>query len=122
MKKTMMGIALALLALAGCRREDVREFAVGVPALPPSNTNAIHNALAGCVGVDVGSLKFDFETRRVTVRYDSMQTAKTNILVAFAKIGLEAFTELRRGEHVVTNSVRPDQMAYVTNATSNARR
>ena len=52
MKKTMIGIALALLALAGCRQKDVREFTVEVPALTQTNevavTTAIRNALAGC--------------------------------------------------------------------------
>lgn len=122
MKKMMIGISLALLALAGCRLKDEKEFVVEVPALAQANTNAVHNALAGCVGVDVASLKFDLEKHRVTVRFDSMQTAKANILFAIAKTGLEAFTELKNGANVVTNSVKPEDTAFVTNTTSNARR
>ena len=63
MKKTMIGIALALLALTGCRQKDVREFTVEVPALTQTNevavTTAIRNALAGCCGIDMASLQFD---------------------------------------------------------------
>ena len=109
MKKMMIGISLALLALAGCRQKDIRDFDVEVPALTQANTNAVRNALAGCSGVDVSAIKFDVENRRVTVRYDSMQTAKKNIEFALAKIGLEA------------NGVKPDDVTYVTNTTSNAR-
>ena len=90
MKKMMIGISLALLALAGCRQKDIRDFDVEVPALTQANTNAVRNALAGCSGVDVSAIKFDVENRRVTVRYDSMQTAKKNIEMAIAKVGYAA--------------------------------
>ena len=120
MTKTMIGIALALLAFAGCRQKDVRDFDVEVPALTQENEGAVRNALAGCVGVDMSALKFDLEKHRVTVRYDSMQTAKANILFAIAKIGLEASAEFKSEGKTVTNSVKPKDAAYVTNATSNA--
>ena len=94
MKKTMIGIALALLALAGCRQKDVRDFAVDVPALSQENeaavSGAIRIALAGCVGVDMSSVQFDSANHRVTLRYDSMQTAKKNIEMAIAKAGFAA--------------------------------
>ena len=120
MKKMMIGISLALLAFAGCRLKDERDFTVEVPALTQANMNDIRNALAGCSGVDASALKFDLENRRVIVRYDSMQTAKANILFAIAKIGLEASAEIKSGANIVTNNVKPEQMTYVTNATSNA--
>ena len=94
MKKTMIGIALALLALTGCRQKDVREFTVEVPALTQTNevavTTAIRNALAGCCGIDMASLQFDSANHSLRLRYDSMQTAKKNIEMAIAKIGYVA--------------------------------
>ena len=108
MKKMMIGISLALLAFAGCRLKDERDFTVEVPALTQANMNDIRNALAGCSGVDASALKFDLENRRVIVRYDSMQTAKKNIEFAIAKIGYQA------------NDVKASDVTYVTNATSNA--
>ena len=94
MKKTMIGIALALLALAGCRQKDVRDFAVDVPALSQENeaavSGAIRGALAGCCGIDMSTLEFDSANHCVKMRYDSMQTAKKNIEMAIAKVGYVA--------------------------------
>ena len=102
MKKTIIATALALLAFAGCRQRDVRDFAIDVPALSPESagavTNAISQALFGCVGVDKSSIRFDSANHRVTLRYDSMQTAKKNLEFAIAKAGFEA------------NGVKPDQV------------
>ena len=113
MKKMMIGISLALLALAGCRLKDEKEFVVVVPALTKTNevavTTAIRNALVGCVGVDASVLKFDPENQSVTVRYDSMQTAKKNIEFAIAKIGFQA------------NDVKTNDVSYVTKPKSDAR-
>ena len=58
MKKMMIGISLALLALAGCRLKDEKEFVVEVPALTQANMNNIRNALTGCSGVVASALKF----------------------------------------------------------------
>ena len=92
--KRMTLIALALLAFAGCRQKDVREFAIDVPALTQEKeaavTGAIHGALAACTGVDMASLQFDAANHRVTLTYDSMQTAKKNIEMAIAKAGYTA--------------------------------
>ena len=102
MKKMMIATALTLFALAGCRQKDVRDFAVDVPALSQENeaavSGAIRGALAGCVGVDMSSVQFDSANHRVTLRYDSMQTAKKNLEFAIAKAGYEA------------NGVKPDQV------------
>ena len=92
--KRMTLIALALLAFAGCRQKDVREFAIDVPALTQESeaavTAAIRGALLPCSGVDMASLQFDAASHRVTLRYDSMQTAKKNIEMAIAKAGYAA--------------------------------
>ena len=92
--KRMTLIALALLAFAGCRQKDVREFAIDVPALTQESeaavTAAIRGALLPCSGVDMASLQFDAASHRVTLKYDSMQTAKKNIEMAIAKAGYTA--------------------------------
>ena len=102
MKKTIIATVLALLAFAGCRQKDERDFVLNVPALSPESegtaTNAIYQALFGCVGVDKSSIQFDSANHRVTLRYDSMQTAKKNLEFALAKAGFEA------------NGVKPDQV------------
>ena len=102
MKKTMIATALALLAFAGCRQKDERDFTINVPALSQENegavTDAIRQALAGCIGVDMSSLQFDSAGHCVKLRYDSMQTAKKNLEFAIAKVGFEA------------NGVKPDQV------------
>ena len=113
MKKTMIGIALALLALAGCRQKDVREFTVEVPALTQTNevavTTAIRNALAGCCGIDMGSLEFDSANHCLRLRYDSMQTAKKNIEFALAEAGFQA------------NDVKTNDVSHVTKSKPDAR-
>ena len=110
MNKMMIAAALALLAFAGCRQTDERDFTVTVPALVQKDAEAvsgvIREALAGCSGIDMSSLQFDSENHCVKLRYDSMQIAKKNIEMAIAKVGFEA------------NGVKPDQ---VPRAKDNAR-
>ena len=86
--------ALALFACAGCRQKDVRDFTVDVPALVQEKeaevSGAIRAALVMCSGVDMASIQFDAANHRVTLKYDSMQTAKKNIEMAIAKAGYAA--------------------------------
>ena len=106
--KRMTLIALALLAFAGCRQKDVRDFAVDVPALTQEKeaavTAAIRGALRPCSGVDMASIQFDAANHRVTLKYDSMQTAKKNIEMAIAKAGYAA------------NGVTPESIGAKTKA------
>ena len=53
-------------------------------------SGAIRAALVMCSGVDMASIQFDAANRRVTLKYDSMQTAKKNIEMAIAKAGYAA--------------------------------
>ena len=82
-------IALCCLIL-GCRRTDVRDFEVLIPALSAENEAAIRQSLSGFAGIDKASLKFDRQSRKLALRYDSMQLAKKNIEMAIAKAGFEA--------------------------------
>ena len=83
-------LAVAVLSGTGCRRTDVREFEVSIPALTAENEIVVRQALARFGGVDKASMKFDHEGKKLVLKYDSMQLAKKNIELAIAKAGLEA--------------------------------
>jgi hypothetical protein len=89
-----MATCVAVMALcvvgSGCRRTDVREFEVSIPALTIEKEAVIRQALARFAGVDKASFKFDHRARKLFLKYDSMQLAKKNIELEIAKAGLEA--------------------------------
>lgn len=88
MKKIFFAFALISI-LAGCRREDVREFTVSIPGLTESNRTTVVAALAKYNGIEKDSFKWDFSAKTLTLKYDSMQIAKTNIRMAIAEKGIE---------------------------------
>ena len=90
MKAVPLALVAAAVLFAGCRRADVREFAVSIPEMVESDRAAIEGALRMYGGVDHGSYSFDFEKKVLTLRYDSMQIAKKNIEMAVAAVGLAA--------------------------------
>ena len=63
----MMVLAAAVLLLAGCRREDVREVTLEVPGMNATNDVAIANALGFYEGVDRRTIKFDKAKKTVTL-------------------------------------------------------
>lgn len=84
-------VLLALLAaVSGCRRTDVRDFAVEIPGAREADMPAISHALAKYAGVKRASLVFDARTHVLRMKYDSMQVAKKNIEMAIAELGLTA--------------------------------
>lgn len=89
----MRSILFALAALtlvAGCRRTDVRDFTIDVPGMSEADVPAVVAALAPYGGIERASIKFDAKTKKIDLRYDSMQIAKKNIEMAIAKIGFSA--------------------------------
>ena len=72
-------ILVALCAVGGCRRSDVREFTVELPGLTAANKAQVVEALAKYNGVQKDSYQWDFAKKTLTLRYDSMQIAKENI-------------------------------------------
>lgn len=86
--KRILVIAIAAMALAGCRREDWREATLEVPGLTEAGRKTVESALGQYRGVDTASLKFDFASRTVSVRYDSMQVAQTNLRMAIEEKGI----------------------------------
>ena len=87
--KTSIAAIAAALSLYGCRREDIREFTVEIEDLVPARKQAVARALSRQPGIDESSFKWDFENRSLTLRYDSMQTAQTNIRMAIEERGFK---------------------------------
>ena len=81
--------AALLVATPGCRREDVREFTVSIPGLTEANKTQVVEALAKYSGVKKDSYVWDMSAKTLTLRYDSMQIAKTNIRMAIADKGIK---------------------------------
>ena len=81
---------LVALALAGCRRTDVRDFTVDVPALTAADVPAVVAELAKYGGIEAKDVQFDAAAHRLTLKYDSMQLAKKNIEMSIAKLGFTA--------------------------------
>ena len=79
MKYAMIAAVAAVAAVAGCRREDVREFTLVIPDLCATNQAPIVEALSKYNGVRKDSYRWDLEAKTFTLSYDSMQIAKENI-------------------------------------------
>ncbi len=97
MKKLLL-VLVAVAALAGCRREDVRAFTVEIPGLTRENRQKVVDAFtirkAGMPprvyeGIQMDSFAFDFEKKTLTMRYDSMKIAHTNIRMLIQEAGIE---------------------------------
>lgn len=98
MKTELIILATTVALLAGCRREDWRETVIEAPGLTQSNSAAVDAALSRYEGVDVKSVKKDFDKKTITVRYDSMKVAQTNLRMALTDKGIEVvFPENKTG-------------------------
>lgn len=82
-------LAAALLAAGGCRREDFRVISFDVPGMDASNTAKIAEALRFYEGIDQKSVSFDLERKILTVRFDRMKVAQTNIRMAIEAKGVK---------------------------------
>ena len=92
--KTITALSVALLLAAGCRRSDVRTVTVSIPGLSPSNKVAVVQALARYEGIRKGSYVFDMEAKTLTLEYDSLRLAQSNIRYAIDEKGVKvAFPE-----------------------------
>ena len=88
MKKCYMVLIAAAMLAAGCRRNDIREVTLEVPGLNATNETAIVNALGLYEGVDRRTIKFDKAKKTVTLKYDSMKVAQTNLRMAIEEKGI----------------------------------
>lgn len=92
-------LALALLAVCGgCRREDMRTAIIDIPGLTEANKPKIVEAFKIAKpgqkphvydGIDTDNFVFDFEKKTLTLQYDSMKIAKTNIRMLIQGAGVE---------------------------------
>lgn len=91
-------LAVALAALCGCRREDIRECTVEIPGLTKDNKQKIVDAFMirkpgqtahPYEGIRKETFSFDFDKKTLTMEYDSMKIAKTNIRMIIESAGVE---------------------------------
>ncbi len=87
--KRILLTSLILAFLGGCRREDIREFSVDLPKLTIADQSKVVAALAPYGGVDKTSYRWDMKKKTLTLKYDSMQIARTNIRMAIESAGVE---------------------------------
>lgn len=87
--KRILIITLAVVVFAGCRRTDVREVVVVMPGLSETDRSVVVQALSKYAGVKADSFKWDMAHKTLTLKYDSMSIAQTNIRMAIAEKGIE---------------------------------
>jgi hypothetical protein len=92
--KVVLAMAFVLAVLCGCRREDVRTCEISIPGLTRENRETVVRAFylpEGPVadGVFIDSLAFDFGKKTLTLRYDSMKIAQTNLRMLIAEKGID---------------------------------
>lgn len=89
---------MALVAICGCRREDIVEFTVEVPGLTQENKGKIVEAFTArrngqsphvYDGIKPDTFEFDFEKKTIKMKYDSMKIAQTNIRMLIESAGVE---------------------------------
>lgn len=95
--KHLIPFALAAL-LAGCTRQDIREFTVEIPGLTEANQREVVEAFVirkanqpsrVYDGIDPSSFRFDMAAKTLTMKYDSMKIARTNIRMLIQDKGIE---------------------------------
>lgn len=81
-------LAIALLAsVSGCRKEDIKEIEIKFNQPIAGEHHNAGAALGRFRGIQSGSLIFDDKKRTMRLRYDSMQLARINILMALEEKG-----------------------------------
>ncbi len=93
-KKIFLGIIATLVVLMmlaqlmGCRREDIRTMTVQMPHVTAADKPKVEAALAPYGGIQKSSYQWDLNKRTLTLSYDSMQIAQTNIRMAIEEAGV----------------------------------
>lgn len=90
MKNLFPFVLLITFALTGgCRREDIREMTVEIPGLTEQNKAQVVEVLAKYSGIDKTSYRWDMSAKSLTLKYDSMQVAQSNIRYAIDEKGIK---------------------------------
>lgn len=98
MKIKLMLSAAILAVILGCRREDVRDYTIEIPELTDANKAQVVEALAKYAGIKKDSFKWDMAAKTLTLKYDSMAIAKTNIRMAIEEKGLKVKNTSLKGK------------------------
>ena len=90
---------LLVLAVAGCRRTDVREMTVSIPGLSQTNMTVVTQALAKYDGILKDSYVWDVAAKTLTLKYDSMKIAQSNIRYAIDESGVAVEFPKKTDDH-----------------------
>ena len=103
MKKTyslsLLLVAFVLMFASGCRREDFREMTVKMPGFKAEDKAKVVEALAQYQGVDHNSYKWDEAQGTLTLKYDSMKIAQSNIRYAVDEKGVKVEFPVKTDNH-----------------------
>ena len=103
MKNTAILFHLSLLLLAfsllGCRRTDVREVTIEIPGLTSANQPTVISALSRYEGVDKSSYVWDMANKRLTLKYDSMKVAQSNLRYSIEESGVKVTYPEKKDDH-----------------------
>lgn len=102
MNRLLLAFVL-ILALLGCRREDVREMTVTIPGLdvsdPRKDTKIVEAVVTAQDGVFPESYVWDLEKKTLRLKYDSMKVAKSNIRYAIDELGIAVEFPKKKDDH-----------------------
>lgn len=87
------------MMLIGCRQSDIREMSVQLPDLNEALQPKIIEIVTHCNGVNTNSLCFDLAKRTLTLSYDSMKTAQSNIRYALDEAGVKVIFPEKTNDH-----------------------
>ena len=91
--------SILLLSAAGCRRTDVREMTVSIPGLDQTNVAVVVQALAKYDGIKKDSYVWDVAAKTLTLKYDSMKIAQSNIRYAIDESGVAVEFPKKTDDH-----------------------
>lgn len=99
MKKTIFLSLVFALALTGCRREDIRTMTVTMPQLTEADVARVEAALRPYGGIDKSSYRWNLANKTLTLSYDSMKIAQSNIRYAIDEKGVKVAFPKKEGNH-----------------------
>lgn len=103
MMNRLIPLLVIVFALAGCRREDVREMTVVIPGLdvsdPRKGTKVVEAVVTAQDGVFPESYVWDLDRKTLRLKYDSMKVAQANIRYAIDEHGIAVEFPQKKDDH-----------------------
>lgn len=90
---------LALALFGGCRRADVRSMTVEFESISAAEQSIVLKALARYEGIDKSSYAWDLEKRTLTLKYDSMKLAQSNVRYSIDEAGVKVKFPVKEGDY-----------------------